>query len=133
MNANFFYDGFKAAITEDKYMPLYYGNTSKFTTAITEEINQLIQCMGFKSQNEYYRIDAIGWKHHNDEAKSEAEDIELNWHQWDLEIAVEHENDLADWTDELTKLIQINRLHLAIKMKIRQPVCHYKYQLLGRK
>ena len=43
MSANFFYNKFKAAITEEKYMPLYYGNTSKFTTAITEEINQLLQ------------------------------------------------------------------------------------------
>lgn len=63
--------------------------------------------MGLKPQNEYYRIDAIGWKEHGDDAKQEAADVELNWHQWDLEIAVEHENNHLDWTDELTKLVHI--------------------------
>ena len=109
MDAKTFYSKFKDAITEtDYWKELYYGKSPEFTKSVTKEINQIIESYpDYKVQNEYYRIDAIGWKHQNDEAKSEAIDVELNWHQWDLKIAVEHENDLADWTDELTKLIHI--------------------------
>ena len=33
--------------------------------------------------------------------------IRLYWHLWDLEIAVEHENNSHDWMDEVVKLAHI--------------------------
>ena len=35
------------------------------------------------------------------------ENIHLNKHLWDLEVAVEHENDPKDWMDEVVKLAHI--------------------------
>ena len=33
--------------------------------------------------------------------------VGLNPHLWDLKIAVEHENNLNDWSDEIIKLVHI--------------------------
>ena len=100
-----FYEEFSKAIPELK--DIYYGDAAKFTSAVTQTINQIIKSANLIPENEYYRIDIIGWKYQNNDAKPEAKSAELNWHQWDLEIAVEHENNPVDWTDELTKLIHI--------------------------
>ena len=37
-----------------------------------------------------------------------AKDYKLKKHFWYLGVAVEHENDQTDWTDELVKLLYIN-------------------------
>ena len=83
----------------------YYSNKA-FTSFIMPEINRVLVDNGLKTQNEYYRIDAIGWS-----AKSEAikkpNGVRLNSHSWDLEVAVEHENDPYDWMDEVVKLAHI--------------------------
>lgn len=63
---------------------------------------------------EYYRVDIVAY---NNERKKEAEeaakDLGLTYKEfkpylWDLEIALEHENDREEWLDELVKLSYIN-------------------------
>lgn len=86
----------------------YKGKLEDFTKLITEIINSII-ARTCSPQNEYYRIDAVGWTSYSEDKKikDEAERVGLNSHIWDLDIAVEHENNVRDWTDELIKLIHV--------------------------
>ncbi len=83
-----------------------YNNNPSFTTFIISEINKIIKSQNYQSQNEYYRIDAMGYTSRQKELPKQS-DIKLNQHLWDLEIAVEHENDHRDWLDEVIKLAHI--------------------------
>ena len=62
-------------------------------------------------QNEYYRIDLIGWEQKKREKYYSVDDgiegYRLNNHAWDFDIAIEHENDSSDWSDEVIKLAHI--------------------------
>ena len=60
-----------------------------------------------KPQHEYFRIDTVGWVSQYERMSEEAKELDLNAHLWDLKIAVEHENSVKDWTDEIIKLIHI--------------------------
>lgn len=89
-----------------------------FTKCILPKISEAMsqEKYGFNKENreaetyEYYRIDLIGWK----DKKEQLSDLQkingynLTQHLWSLEVAVEHENDQFDWTDELVKLLYIN-------------------------
>ena len=81
-----------------------YQHNTEFTNFIIERINQIIKSRGWVAQNEYFRIDAMGYRsHYKDLEKISG----FNQHLWDLEIAVEHENDKKDWLDEVIKLAHI--------------------------
>lgn len=86
-----------------------YRNGAEFTPVVTKIINQIIKDAGYKSQNEYFRIDAVGWisQHELMENDPQGKNIDINAHLWDLKIAVEHENSLSDWSDEVMKLIHV--------------------------
>ena len=60
--------------------------------------------MGYEYQNEYYRVDALGYT-----SQRNALDSIKGFHAqcWDLQIAVEHENDPEEWLDEVIKLAHI--------------------------
>lgn len=94
-------------VTEDKYGDIYKYDLPRFTAAVTEEIRQMIEGAGLAAQKEYFRIDVVGWQSRWEDVAAEAAVVGLNPHLWDLKIAVEHENDRADWTDELIKLLHI--------------------------
>lgn len=80
-----------------------------FTEKIMGVIEAAIRaCFRCSTGREYYRIDAIGWKERKFEILEDASRHHVNPHLWDLCIAVEHENDPKDWTDELIKLAHIN-------------------------
>ena len=105
----FFYE-FNKTFAEDsvyreKAVETYAHNTT-FTSFIIDRINSIIKGKeGYISQNEYFRIDSMGYK-------SKWEELEktngLTPHLWDMEIAVEHENDDKDWLDEVIKLAHIS-------------------------
>ena len=63
---------------------------------------------------EYYRIDIIAYDNkRKDEAKEIAKSLGLSKEDfspylWDLEIALEHENNKREWLDEVIKLSHIN-------------------------
>lgn len=83
-----------------------YHSSTDFTPFITKQLNALLSHEQRKSQNEYFRIDAISWTAKADTVEKPG-DIHLRPHLWDLEIAVEHENDHNDWMDEVVKLAHI--------------------------
>ena len=86
-----------------------YKSCAEFTPVITSIILDIIESAGYKSQKEYFRIDAVGWTSHYMDMKTDAEseNLKINAHLWDLKIAVEHENSKVDWTDEVMKLIHV--------------------------
>lgn len=114
MHAADFFSAFKEKVSEDKMWEMsrlidIYRNNGKFTDAVMPLLNELITEAGYIAQNEYFRIDAIGYTTRYKEMKEAAlkENIRLSAHLWDLEIAIEHENSKKDWTDEIMKLIHI--------------------------
>lgn len=102
-----FFNSFISETAEQITLDMYKHDATKFTQSITGIINTIITGMGYIPENEYYRIDAIGWSDKKADNEKDALRIGLKPHLWDLQIAVEHENDLTDWTDELIKLVHI--------------------------
>ena len=107
-NAKWFYDEFNSTFTtnhhqKQKAIDAYTQNTA-FTCFIIQRINEIIASKCYEHLNEYYRIDAIGFK---PKWKQLDENSMLHPHLWDLEVAVEHENDPKDWLDEVIKLAHI--------------------------
>lgn len=114
MDAKEFMQKFKNETQKDRIIngqPLFeiYLKDKEYTPVITQIINRIIQSAGFTCQNEYFRIDAVGWVSYFEKMKNDAKekDIKMNAHLWDLKIAVEHENEKKDWSDEIIKLIHI--------------------------
>lgn len=81
-----------------------YTDNTAFTAFIVDEINTIIRKMEYRPQNEYFRIDSSGYTSRYEELEKIKN---FNPHLWDLEIAVEHENDSKDWLDEVIKLAHI--------------------------
>lgn len=116
VDAKSFYEKFKEKVKEGnsykniKYSDLYKDNR-QYTNLINEHIIPEIISEDFnlKSQREYLRIDVIGWSQKKDSSiESEAKNLEINPYLWDLEIAVEHENNEIDWSDEVLKLMHVS-------------------------
>jgi len=102
-----FYREFVKSVSWDVFADEYRYDEKSFTKSVTKVINKIIESAGWKSQNEYFRIDCIGWISQYETIKDELQSYNLNSHLWQLKIAVEHENQKSDWTDELAKLMQI--------------------------
>ena len=115
MNAREFYKEYITRVTPDRVVEDgrklidVYKNDAEFTPEVMKIINSIIESAGngYKAQNEYYRVDAVGWVTKYRQMEEKAEKVKLNPHLWDLKIAVEHENSKRDWTDEVVKLIHI--------------------------
>lgn len=105
MDAKQFYNDYASLIT-NQYWDEYHDN-SRWTDRVTALIESILQKNGLTAQREYFRIDVTGWVSHWTEVSDEASDLGLRPHLWDLKAAVEHENNSADWTDELVKLAHI--------------------------
>lgn len=105
--AEWFFRRFTESVTWEKYANTYKKDAD-FTPVVTSVINGIIEDgIGWQHQNEYFRIDAVGWETRYTDIKEETNKAGLNAHLWDLRIAVEHENNKQDWTDEIVKLMQI--------------------------
>ena len=116
MNASEFYNKLLLSINENrifngKRLIDIYRYDAEYTPVIIKIINEIIDSAGseYHHQNEYFRIDAVGWVSHYEDMETDAEkeNIRLKPHLWDLKIAVEHENSKSDWTDEIIKLIHV--------------------------
>ena len=89
-------------------LSIYKSQESVYTELINKYvIHKIIKEAGMKPQHEYFRIDTVGWVSQYERMSEEAKELDLNAHLWDLKIAVEHENSVKDWTDEIIKLIHI--------------------------
>lgn len=106
--AHDFFAHFKAKTSHEEMMPLYRKGGSRFTEAIIKIIEEVIEdVFQYDHGREYYRIDVSGWSNRKEEITEDISHLGMAKHLWDLKIAVEHENDLDDWTDELIKLAHV--------------------------
>lgn len=87
--------------------------SGNFTNIISKIIKNIIED-GYENGNitvqpEYLRIDIPAWQSNND-SNCEFVDIAPNFkkYDWNLKIAVEHENDYRLWMDEVVKLAHIS-------------------------
>lgn len=86
-----------------------YQNRRTWTVVMNHYIlPYVISQMGYISQNEYYRIDVIGYNSIiNEDLIDEGKCLDLTPYGWKLEIAIEHENAKGKWIDEAVKLANI--------------------------
>lgn len=90
------------------YREIYKTDETAFTELVNKHIiHEIVAQAGYEPQHEYFRIDTIGWKDAGYRNMQDAQRLGLNRHLWNLMIAVEHENDKADWMDEVIKLMHI--------------------------
>ncbi len=120
MKAKDFWNKFKKLFEEGgnslKVARENWENSREFTNKFVNE--HLPSIMKEKdsiiTEFEYYRIDIIAYDNkRKDEAKEIARSLglsekEFSPYLWDLEIALEHENDKREWLDEIVKLSHIN-------------------------
>lgn len=108
MTAQEFYRAFQNSLSDG--FKEEYTSGRRWTGTITRIMEQIICNAGYQFEKEFYRIDYIGWmeKKNQHEIESEAKKFEMIPCLWDLKIAVEHENDQANWTYELVKLVHIS-------------------------
>ncbi len=117
MDAYGFYQRFVEVTDKDRVIDgkrlfdIYRSNTD-YTKMITRILNDMVDKAGYTHQNEYFRIDVIGWVGHAEEMENDPdyEKVAINPHFWDLKVAIEHENSKADWSDEVFKLIHVKCL-----------------------
>ena len=113
-----FYHRFRQLMKEtnvhhgETYLSLYKlldnKNRDNFTVFINKEIiPSIIRSYNCSVSHEYFRIDTTGWVSYHDDIQDRASKIGLKPHLWDLTIAVEHENDPSDWSDEVIKLAHV--------------------------
>lgn len=116
LNAIEFYKQFKNSVVENHihtdgrtFLEIYKTDEPAFTELVNKTlISDIVKNNGLTAQHEYFRIDTVGWNgRYLSLDEKEAKEVGLNRHLWDLKIAVEHENNKADWLDELIKLIHI--------------------------
>ena len=92
------------------FLDLYRNNEPAYTELVNKYIvHKIIGDAGMTAQHEYFRIDTVGWitRYQKMQKATQASQLKLSAHLWDLEIAVEHENSKQDWTDEVIKLIHV--------------------------
>jgi len=115
MRANEFYREFCAMFSDSKFLNTArecWRNRADFTNIIIPRISKILEGVGFshRHQYEYYKIDLIGWQDLKQKAPvpPKIKGYRIKEHFWQLGVAVEHENDQTDWTDELVKLMYVN-------------------------
>ena len=109
MTAQDFWEKFQEIFKEDKEGKAikYWLSSKAYTQFILEAIESFLEGQSFETSREYYRIDLIAWtqlKHRGYLLK----DRDFENYLWDLEVAVEHENNDKSWMDEVVKLMHIN-------------------------
>ena len=92
-----------------------WNNKKKFTKLfVNDYIRKIINENNSQTtQREYFRIDITSYKNRKEEAKKIAKELNLDncgikQYLWELEVALEHENNSSEWIDEVIKLSFIN-------------------------
>ena len=149
MNAKEFYTKFTSLVKENciaddnrTYWEIYRTDESSFTKIINNTVvPEIIRNEGMEAQNEYFRIDTVGWiTKYKDIDEDYSKRLGLSRHLWDLKIAVEHENSKSDWTDEVIKLahircplkVVIGYVHCDERTDIEREKLNFAYNCLSR-
>lgn len=81
-----------------------------YTEFIIGMMEEMLCGAGFKTSKEYYRIDLTGWSQLRHKIESDApknENYDFQSYLWDLDVAIEHENNDKLWMDEVIKLAHV--------------------------
>lgn len=90
-----------------------YKEPTDWTKYITDQIisilsssNSVVETKDSETSTskEYYRIDVTSWIQQKEQIETECNSVEMIPHLWQLKTAVEHENKVKDWLDEVCKL-----------------------------
>ena len=111
MNAQEFWNGFKeifkdGTATKETALKKWYRNKD-YTAFILSEIEKKLENASLETSKEYYRIDLTAWKQLKNEDYYLLSEKDFEKYLWDLEVAVEHENNDKSWMDEVVKLMHI--------------------------
>lgn len=82
-------------------------SSKDYTDYILEQIESILSTDDLETSREYYRIDLIGYKNKKNGKTLLLPEYRFKNYQWDLEVAVEHENSSYTWMDEVVKLLHI--------------------------
>lgn len=90
-----------------------YKEPTKWTNYITDQIisilssnNSVVETKDSETSTskEYYRIDVTSWIQQKERIETECNNVGMSPHLWQLKTAVEHENNMKEWLDEVCKL-----------------------------
>ena len=99
-----------------------YKDLTRWTEYLADKIEEILRGLNLKTNREYFRIDIIGWSGNKEwddnsekgykqnighEKCTKNSDVKLNEYNWNLEVAVEYENNPEDWMDEVIKLCHV--------------------------
>ena len=83
-----------------------YENSREWTRFIKKEVlTKILGKEGYGYYPEYFDIDHTWWESKKDKRDQTIKKVWLR--EWEFKIAIEHENDLRDWTYEVEKLDSI--------------------------
>ena len=115
ISAESFWDAFSSklfsACSDDQNWRQYFANPTQWTNFVMPTLtNSVGKELGFDPENEiqkeFYRIDVIYYKvYANRQADFTIPNEEWNW---DLEVAIEHDNNSKHWPFNVAKLCHIN-------------------------
>ena len=109
MTAQEFWEKFQEIFKEDKEGKAikYWISRKAYTQFILDAIESFLKGQSFETSREYYRIDLTAWTQLK-QCGYLLKDRDFENYLWDLEVAVEHENNDKSWMDEVVKLMHIN-------------------------
>ena len=118
MDAQSFWQDFIRAIQKNRtVLENCWNDKTEFTAAMKELITKVIRAKKpseqYVIQPEYFNIDLVEWEQKKLAAKEylfvpeESTSFRLEKYAWNLDIAVEHENEKQLWMDEVVKLAHI--------------------------
>lgn len=99
---------------EDKLLfDVYTSDMKAYIKAVSKKfIPQILNELNLSAENEYFKIDTIGWmppefEDEDADIRKKARELKLNAPLMDLMVAVEHETDKSAWIYKLVKLSHI--------------------------
>lgn len=108
MDAFAFWEKFKVHINKNTELIGLWSDSGKFTDKIIEKLRyDVIAEEGVITEKEYFRIDLISYRDNKKDSADKYLHKHLYKYTWDLVTAVEHENESANWMDEVIKLAYI--------------------------
>ena len=110
MTAQEFWNKFNELFNQDKIKETAqqkWSSYKDYTDYILEQIESILSTDDLETSREYYRIDLIGYNNKNNGKTILLPEYRFKNYQWDLEVAVEHENSSYTWMDEVVKLLHI--------------------------
>lgn len=110
MKAQEFWEKFQGIFKEDKEGKAikYWLSSKAYTQFILGAIERFLKEQYLGTSKEYYRIDLTAWTQLKNEDYFLLKDKDFEKYLWDLEVAVEHENNDKSWMDEVVKLMHVN-------------------------